>query len=219
MENLKDNRIGETQIMNNKLKATIIGYHNCMDIDVRFENGEIASHKTYARFINGNIRLPKYRMRIEYMEDYAILINPNTNFQILVDINDAKNLIKYTWRANNDGYAVNGKLKKMHRYIINAPKKMEVDHINGNKSDNRRCNLRLCTHSENQCNSGCQSNNTSGYKGVSWDKHNNKWRAKICINNKQIHLGLFTDKEEAAQEYNKASLKHHGRFANLNKLC
>jgi len=106
---------------------------------------------------------------------------------------------------------------QIHRLIMDAPKGMCVDHINGNPLDNRKSNLRICTRSENMRNRGAQKNNTSGYKGVSWHKHKKKWGCKINKHNgKQIHVGYYKDKEEAARAYDKKAKEFHGEFAKLN---
>lgn len=94
----------------------------------------------------------------------------------------------------------------------------ELDHIDGNKINNKIENLRKATHSENNRNRSKPSNNTSGYKGVAWHKQENKWRAYITINQKQISLGLYDDKEDAVKAYNNAATKYHGEFAKLNNL-
>ena len=75
--------------------------------------------------------------------------------------------------------------------------KDQIDHINRNRSDNRISNLREATNKQNQQNTGKQSNNTSGHPGVSWYKRISKWQAQIDHNQKHIHLGYFTDIEEA----------------------
>lgn len=90
-----------------------------------------------------------------------------------------------------------------------------VDHINGNGLDNRRENLRLATTSQNNQNSRLPRTNTSGYKGVYWEKKRAKWHAQITINNICIFLGRFEDKEIAYQAYCEAAIKYHGEFANF----
>lgn len=93
---------------------------------------------------------------------------------------------------------------------------MHIDHIDGDKLNNRIENLRICTHNQNQHNQGIRSSNKSGYKGVSWMKSAKKWQAQICCNSKVTHLGLYTNKIEAAKAYDEAAKKLHGDFAWLN---
>lgn len=103
-------------------------------------------------------------------------------------------------------------LVRMHRIITHAPDGMQVDHVSGNGLDNRRSNLRLATASQNRCNTGLRSNNTSGIKGVTWDKYNRKWRAQIRWLGKVQYLGCYADKAEAQAAYAVASEKFHGEF-------
>lgn len=133
----------------------------------------------------------------------------------LVDDEDFEFLNQYKWHSSH-GYAVRLKGTKgdrMHRVIMNAPSDMFVDHINGNRADNRRANLRVCTPGENGKNKTLFVTNKSGHRGVYWNK--NKWRAQICVNRKQIYLGRFDTLEDAAQAYKDAAIKHHGEFASL----
>ena len=104
----------------------------------------------------------------------------------------------------------------MHRVIMNTPEGMETDHINCDKLDNRRENLRICTRAENKRNTGKLPNNTSGYKGVSWSKAKNKWEVVISVNDKLIHLGRFNNIIDAAHVYDAGARKYHGEFANTN---
>lgn len=87
-----------------------------------------------------------------------------------------------------------------------------IDHINGDKSDNRLCNLRLATDAENKRNVGKRSHNTSGFKGVTWDKVNKKWIAHATLNGKGYTLGRFSTIEMAAEAYRGFAQKHHGDF-------
>lgn len=89
------------------------------------------------------------------------------------------------------------------------------DHENCNTLDNRRRNLRIATNSQNGANRERLSNNTSGYKGVSWDKRRRKWHAYIYFNKKQIHLGFFDTAEQAYEAYCAAAIRLHGEFARL----
>lgn len=91
--------------------------------------------------------------------------------------------------------------------------KHQIDHINGNKKDNRWCNLREATYSQNGCNRGKPRNNTSGLKGVSWHKGQQKWRADISVNGQQQWLGTYTCPAAAHLAYQLATLQLHGNYA------
>lgn len=139
----------------------------------------------------------------------------------LVDDEDYEYLNQWKW-FYNDGYAVRNSPRphqttiRMHRVIAKTPDDMETDHINGNKLDNQSKNLRICSHSNNQRNTVKKSNNTSGYKGVSWDKSFKKWASSINIDGRRKKLGRFNDPVEAARAYDKAAFIYYGEFANLN---
>lgn len=113
----------------------------------------------------------------------------------------------------------NGKKKRycVHRIIwiwVHGKEPIDqIDHINGNKADNRLCNLREANTAENMRNVGKQSHNTSGWKGVSWHKLRSKWRADIKVNQKQIAVGLFDCPAAASFAYQIAADKYHGKFS------
>jgi hypothetical protein len=109
----------------------------------------------------------------------------------------------------------------MHRVILKASERTEVDHINGNKLDNRRENLRVATKSQNLGNQKIRSTNTSGFKGVNWKqwrkiRSSGAWTARISVGSKRIHLGYFSTAEEAARAYDSAAQQYFGEFAKLN---
>jgi len=107
----------------------------------------------------------------------------------------------------------------MHRVILQPKKGLDIDHINGNRLDNRRINLRYATRSQNNMNRFARCvTSKSPYKGVCWRAHAKRWKAYIKINKTQIHIGYFTTAEKAAKAYNKAAIKYFGEFANLNSL-
>ena len=142
----------------------------------------------------------------------------------LVDDRDFGLLNRHKWFALKGWktfYAVRNspevnKLVYMHREILNTPARMDTDHINKNGLDNQRQNLRVATRSENLQNQGKQKPNTSGFKGVHWNKGAKKWVAQIKVDKKQVYLGMFTDKITAFEAYKMFCLKHHRLFANTN---
>ena len=93
-----------------------------------------------------------------------------------------------------------------------------IDHIDGNSLNNQKNNLRICTQSQNCSNQKIGKSNTSGYKGVSYNKGQGKYNSRIRFNKKLIHLGYFVNLKDAARAYNEAAVKYHGEFANLNKI-
>ena len=106
----------------------------------------------------------------------------------------------------------------MHRYIMMAPDGLEVDHINGNKLDNRTENLRVVLPIVNHQNKRKPRNNTSGYKGVCFDKSRGKFTANIGMKGKTFHLGRFVSIVDAARAYNEAALRLYGEGASLNEV-
>ena len=91
-----------------------------------------------------------------------------------------------------------------------------IDHINRVKDDNRIANLREATPAENGHNTKKPSHNTSGYKGVCWEKKSRKWHARISIDGKRQHIGYYDTAEDAASAYDLAAIELHGDFANTN---
>jgi len=130
----------------------------------------------------------------------------------LVDDEDFEWLNKWKWYFHKTGYATtNGGKIFMHRLINNTPQGLHTDHINRKKLDNRRSNLRSVTPGQNSMNTELRKNNTSGYRGVTWHGiGKGYWRAILTVNDKPIHLGLFTSKIDAAKAYNNAVYKYFG---------
>ena len=113
--------------------------------------------------------------------------------------------------------------KQLHRLLmeIHHPElrdnpKLYIDHINGDKLDNRKENLRLATNQQNSMNRKPHKNSSSKYKGVYWSKRENKWIAQIVINKKNKYIGRYQDEKEAALAYDKAAREHFGEYAKLN---
>lgn len=114
-----------------------------------------------------------------------------------------------------------GKIHKAHRLIFmlhHGYLPQEVDHINGDRADNRIENLRAANRSENQCNRPALANNTSGYAGVSWHKASKAWTVRVMKNGKQNLIGYFKDLELAGLVSAEARAKYHGQFARVAQL-
>jgi len=130
--------------------------------------------------------------------------------------------LKAGWTCSTHGYCfvkIDGCIFPAHRLAWlfatgQDPADMEIDHINGDRSDNRFSNLRLADNRENQCNIGIARNNTSGVKGVYWHSRDQKWIAKVKKHGIHVHVGTFSDLETAAAAVQKARAELHGEFAN-----
>lgn len=142
----------------------------------------------------------------------------------IIDEEDFIKVSQYKWHTCMTGsrmYAqtrIDGKRIYMHHFILPKKDYVEIDHVNCNGLDNRKENLRYATSQQNKRNREKGKNNTSGFKGVSFRKDRNKWRAHITIDYKYRHLGHYDTAIEAAVAYNQAALKFFGEYANLNVI-
>lgn len=150
-----------------------------------------------------------------------LLVTTKSNETILCDADDFGKVKDFSWYVSSSGYAAttdNGMLMYMHRLIkkdeLQADE--EVDHINGNPLDNRKVNLRVCSHKENLRNLGVQKNNTSGYPGVHKLK-SGRFRALIMIDYRSIDLGTYATFEEAVAARKDAEKLYFGEFARDKK--
>jgi len=138
---------------------------------------------------------------------------------VLVSPEDLSDVLRYKWRVDSCGYVSAtlpqdraGKQAKLrlHRYVMKASASIMVDHINGDRKDNRRSNLRFVTCSENlQNRTALSSNNTSGYRGVRWSSQAKKWSAQATVAGKFFHLGFFVSR------YDAAIVAHEWRVVNM----
>ncbi len=130
-------------------------------------------------------------------------------YKTKIDLEDIFKVKKFKWK-NSHGYVTNSK-HRLHRYIMNCPEGMVVDHINHDKTDNRKNNLRICSYSQNAM-------NNSKTKGVTWDKSRNKWRAELMLNYKHVYSKRFEKKEDAIKARKDAEKKYFKEFAYKENL-
>ncbi len=153
------------------------------------------------------------------MTRHTLSLSHPTDQRVLIDPDIRDRFVRYHCYVNLDGYVVVATRKRilghLHRLIMAPiPNGLHIDHINGNKLDNRRSNLRLATRSQNAANQPLTSRNRSGYKGVSASR--TRWKARIQHQGTIYHLGVFKAREEAAWAYNVAAELLFGKFAYLN---
>lgn len=118
--------------------------------------------------------------------------------EIIVDDLDRHLLTEHKWFINGGGYVVakiQGRMTYLHRLIMVSAR--EVDHVNRNKLDNRRLNLRDCDRATNVRNTKIRSDNTSGHRGIGWNKEKLKWRAETTINGQYRFIGYFVNLNDA----------------------
>lgn len=142
----------------------------------------------------------------------------------IVDDCDYEWLSQWKWhlqtsQRTNTVYAsrrANSKTILMHRLILGTPEDMQTDHKNKDGLDNRRTNLRFATMQQNAHNRNRYSHNSSGYKGVIYEKETKNWRARIRIQGKLKNIGRFTTAKAAALAYDKTARQLHKQYARLN---
>jgi hypothetical protein len=151
----------------------------------------------------------------EIQEDYVIMYTSKGE-PFYIDLEDFWKVKNICWNQSDTGYIIsdiNNKRTRLHRFIMNCPDGMDVDHINHNKLDNRKNNLRIVTRSQNHMNKPVRSDNTTSVTGVWWFKERNKWTSEITINRKKIHLGCFDNFGDAVKVRKQAEEKYFGEYS------
>lgn len=153
-------------------------------------------------------------------EDYAEIIitdkDGKEKCKTKIDIEDVEKCKPFRWN-DSGGYVSSSDGKRLHRFIMNCPDDLIVDHIYHDTLDNRKSELRICTNQQNCMNQVKRSDNTSGEKGISWDKGNEKWRVQIKKEQKRIHIGYYFCMEDAIQARDKAQQSYFGEWAERGK--
>ena len=160
-------------------------------------------------------------MMRKYEDEMGIILASHA--LAIVSASDYDRISAFMWRSHPRGYAQcdlpgGGGTVTMHRMVMAAPTGSEVDHINGDKLDNRRENLRFVTRSQQIANCRSHEGSTSRFKGVSRPKGRRKWIAQISCKGRYHYLGWFDTEEGAACSYNEAAKRLFGEFARLNDI-
>ena len=158
----------------------------------------------------------------EFTDDYVVGTT-SSGSKFYVDPEDFELIKDICWHDTGTGYVsgktVEGTEVLLHRFILDAPKNSFVDHINHNRKDNRKSNLRIVNQSQNMQNSKLSKTNRSGVTGVSWFERDKKWRASITINYKAYNLGVYGTIEEAAAARKAAEEKYFGQYSYDNSMA
>ncbi len=158
--------------------------------------------------IEKNKKFNQYKI----LEEYGVGKYSNCNDVFLFSLQDLNLIKQYTWWKDKNGYPrakINGELMRMHKFLGF----IRHDHINRNKSDNRRENLRPATYGENKYNSSIRSDNNSGIIGVGWVEETSNWRVRIQFEGKPIYIGRFDNIKDAIKARLQAEAKYFGEFA------
>jgi hypothetical protein len=138
----------------------------------------------------------------------------------IIDLDDVERCKQFKWRYGPKNYIISSQNLFLHRFLLShlLTEELYVDHIDRDKSNNRKCNLRVCDQSQNQRNKSKESNQSSDILGVRWCKDRGKWGASIRINNIQTGLGYFLDVRDALIARVKAERLYYGEFASNHNL-
>lgn len=176
-----------------------------------------------------NGRFAKQYNRFKFKEDYVIGYT-NKNEPFYIDTEDYDKVKEHCWYKDNNGYFKTNirlddnkrKIILLHDYVMNWKKESNllIDHIHGadSRHDNRKSNLRLVSRFVNNVNQKTRKDNTSGVKGVDWDKEHKKWAVRISVNNKRMFLGRYDSFIEAKQVREDAEEKYYGEYSYKNSM-
>ena len=163
----------------------------------------------------------KYRNKYEELEDIVLITCFNKCGEetgtITIDKEDFENVRKYQWHIENSRPSIkyaqasipNGTIR-LHKLIL--PSSNQIDHINHNGLDNRKCNLRVCNNAENNRNKDFKRNPISGYTGIRYNSKAESYYVRIMVNKKEISLGAYKSIEDAIKARREGEIKYFGEF-------
>ncbi len=215
----------EFECKTKRLLCLDCGTTNCKECGKDIQTNPGRKHKGLDAFCSQACQFAMNEYRIEGDVAYLKLTTNTREFvaEAMIDVADLDKAFSLgrrwcaAWAETQKQYRVvarsEGKMYKLHRYLMDAPDGLEVDHVNGILLDNRRVNLRLTTRGQNAQNlhsarNGKIRKSISGIRGVSWDGRTNKWHVRVGVNYKQIHIGYFDSIEEAECAAIKARRRH-----------
>ena len=182
------------------------------------KSGNTVSCGCYMKEQQSKIALKYFKKYNKYdlSGEYGICYLNDTGLECIFDLEDYELIKDVLWNTDECGYARGYDVKtkrhvRMHKIITNTDEHAVIDHINRDKLDNRKENFRHVTKSENRINSKTRTNNTSGVQGVRFEQ--GKWRVRISVNGKYLHLGMFDDFDVAVKTRLEAKKKYYGEFA------
>lgn len=204
------------------MKCSVQGCENEAKQRYGGDNNYYCGKHLHHMYRHGKIIEHHRRMPHEYIvEDNGvvaiIIYDNNGNFKdkTIIDSEDMEKILQYKWHITDTGYCKCTELSVLlHRFILDLSEsdEMFVDHINGNKLDNRKCNLRRVTPQQNSFNLTNKGKGENKRKGVSYRRDRNKWRAYITVDGKQINLGMFEKEEDAIKAREEAEIKYFGEY-------
>lgn len=200
---------------------------SCVNHTVRYVNGAslrnnrsqscgCLNREISAQMCKSRITANKYDLSREYGIGWT-----DNGDEFYFDLEDYDKIKNYHWHLDKYGYIVaciDDTTVKMHRIVTNCPSDYDVDHKCHKLNDNRKSQLRVCKHQNNTMNTKIPSNNTSGAKGVCWDKSRNLWEAYIKINQHKKHLGRFANFQDAVNARKQAEDELFGEFSYENSM-
>lgn len=210
-------------VSQNRWRASLRGYGKCGYIGVFQTKEEAISARLHAEMlVHGKVHeKPAIVIRDDVAEIPLMGRGGVIKGWAVIDAANVGAVHDRRWCLTASGYAVTrigSRIAYMHRMILTPPDGCVVDHIDGDRLNNRAANLRACEQIDNTRNRPVLSkNNSSGYKGVSLTAQG-KWRARIWKNRNEIRLGNYDTAEEAAAAYNKAAIDLYGEFAAINTI-